>query len=210
MDDQSFDELMREAAGRYREPPPPPLDAMWARIEREHFGAATHQSVRPFMRRSGGLRWLRPALAVAASLVIGIAIGRATAPDASATSVADETGIESRTPAPYRAVTRRYLGQAAALLVSLPRSAGRAPEPGLLDRAGELLSTTRLLLDSPAADDPDLRILLDDLELVLAQVVRLTDHRHSEELELITDALEQRDVLPRLQDAVTHSLSATN
>jgi hypothetical protein len=54
-------------------------------------------------------------------------------------------------------------------------------------------------------------VLLDDLELVLAQVVRLSSRRHDQEMELITDALEERDVLPRLQSAVTSfPLSATN
>ena len=54
-------------------------------------------------------------------------------------------------------------------------------------------------------------MLLDDLELVLAQVVRLSSTRPRQELELITDALEERDVLPRLQNAVTSfPLSATN
>ena len=202
MDDQSFDELMREAAQGYREPPPPPLDAMWARIEREHFGAPVRRSKQP--------RWLRPSLAVAASLLAGIVIGRSTAPNSPVRDTVASERSASNTPTPYRAVTSRYLGQAAALLVALPRTAERAPEPILLERAGELLSTTRLLLDSPAADDPELKTLLDDLELVLAQVVRLSSRRHSEELELITDALEQRDVLPRLQDAVTLALSATN
>jgi hypothetical protein len=204
MDDQSFDELMREAARGYREPPPPPLDAMWTHIEREHFGAIApvRRPVRP--------RWLRPSLAVAASLLAGIVIGRSTAPSAPGGEMVTSESSASATPSPYRSVTSRYLGQAAALLVSLPRSSDRAPEPILLERAGDLLSTTRLLLDSPAADDPELKVLLDDLELVLAQVVRLSSLRHSEELELITDALEQRDVLPRLQDAVTLALSATN
>jgi hypothetical protein len=139
--------------------------------------------------------------------VIGIGIGRRSASEPPVTVAAAVRPAESgdlRTS--YRAVTSRYLGQAAALLVSLPRSADHAPEPLMLERAGELLSTTRLLLDSPAADDPDLRILLDDLELVLVQVVAISGQRHAEELALITDALEQRDVLPRLQDAVTHSL----
>jgi hypothetical protein len=98
-----------------------------------------------------------------------------------------------------------------ALLVSLPSSREFNADGKMVERAGELLSTTRLLLDSPAAEDPELKVLLDDLELVLAQVVRLSSRRHDQEMELITDALEERDVLPRLQNAVTSfPLSATN
>lgn len=208
MDDQSFDELVRDGAHSYREPPNPPLDAMWAQIEHEHFGT----SGRAAHRRS----WLRPALGIAAGLVLGIGIGRLTAPRSSTDGpvAGVETSADARGSSeprsPYRAVTTRYLGQAAALLVALPGRADRAPDARLLERAGELLSTTRILLDSPAAENHELKTLLDDLELVLAQIVRLSAPRHSQELELITDALTERDVLPRLQDAVTHSLTAPN
>ena len=70
-------------------------------------------------------------------------------------------------------------------------------------RASELLTRTRLLLDSPAANDAEMRSLLEDLELVLAQIVRLQDaHASRTELDLINRALQQRDVMPRLRTAV--------
>ena len=68
-------------------------------------------------------------------------------------------------------------------------------------RAGELLTTTRLLLDAPSVDDKT-RALLEDLELVLTQVVRLQTETGREDLRLIREALEQRDLLPRLHTAV--------
>ena len=40
--------------------------------------------------------------------------------------------------------------------------------------AGGLLLQTRLLLDSPVADDPEMQELLEELELVLAQIVSLS------------------------------------
>ena len=216
MDDQRLDDLLRDAAPGFREPPPPPLDAMWATIEREHFGP-----VRGTLWR----RWYGPVIGMAATLLIGIGIGRFTvnpvvpmpgdpivASAAPAASAPPGTANESEDIAgPYRAVTSRYLGQTVALLVSLPSSRDFNADGKMVERAGELLSTTRLLLDSPAAEDPELKVLLDDLELVLAQVVRLSSRRHDQEMELITDALEERDVLPRLQNAVTSfPLSATN
>ncbi len=214
MDDQRLDDLMRDAAPGFREPPPPPLEAMWSAIEREHFGP-----VRGTLWR----RWYGPVVGMAATLLIGIAIGRTTAnpvPMPGDPIVAARSGGSGLAGAldgsddiagPYRAVTSRYLGQAVALLVSLPASSEYNADGKMVERAGELLSTTRLLLDSPAADDPELKVLLDDLELVLAQVVRLSARRHDQEMELITDALEERDVLPRLQNAVTSfPLSATN
>ena len=119
--------------------------------------------------------------------------------DRVATSIAD---------APTQAVdaaTARYLGQAAALLVALPaETSGDRTDERFLTRANELLLTTRLLLDSPAASEHGLHNLLEDLELVLVQVVRLQHERgRRTELELIQQALDQRDVLPRLRTAVT-------
>ncbi len=211
MDDQRFEELMRAAAPSFREPPPAPMDEMWARIEREHYGTVRS--------RSSWQRWYGPIVGMAASLVIGFGLGRTTGtttpaaapPTAAVASIAPPGESSSDITGPYRAVTSRYLGQAVALLVALPSSSEYTPDQRLIERAGDLLSTTRLLLDSPAAEDPELKVLLDDLELVLAQVVRLSSKRPRQELELITDALEERDVLPRLQNAVTSfPLSATN
>lgn len=206
MDESRFDQMMRDAARTFRQPPEPPLDAMWSAIEREHFDVAGHR----------WRRWIRPALGLAATLALGVAIGRGTAPSATAEPVAiaaaiDDTPIGAELSATYQAVTSRYLGQTAALLVALPATADWVPDAILTTRAGDLLSTTRLLLDSPPGNDPELRVLLEDLELVLAQIVGLQTRRSATELRLITDAIEQRDVIPRLQDAVTSiPLSATN
>jgi hypothetical protein len=46
-----------------------------------------------------------------------------------------------------------------------------------------------------------MRSLLEDLELVLAQVVRLQNGTDRTEVDLINRALEQRDVIPRLRTA---------
>jgi hypothetical protein len=102
----------------------------------------------------------------------------------------------------FEATTSRYLEQTSALLVALPAQlqAGRADQR-FVAQAGELLSTTRLLLDSHAAAGTDVRRLLEDLELVLAQIARLPAKRGAEELDLITRALEERDVVPRLRSA---------
>jgi hypothetical protein len=78
----------------------------------------------------------------------------------------------------------------------------RRADPAYQTQADALLLQTRLLMDSPAAADPTLRSLFDDLELVLAQVVRLKADRDRTRVELLQQSLEQRDVLPRLRDAV--------
>jgi hypothetical protein len=127
-----------------------------------------------------------------------------TAQTASPVTTVASVRTDSSAAEPYEAETSRYLGQTAALLIALPSEvrAGRADDQ-FVARAGELLTRTRLLLDSPAANDPSMRSLLDDLELVLAQVVRLQNNGTSRtELDLINRALEQRDVIPRLRTAV--------
>ena len=47
-----------------------------------------------------------------------------------------------------------------------------------------------------------IRALLEDLELILVQVTTLDGSRSPEELDLITDGLEQREVLPRLRTVI--------
>ena len=209
MTDDRFDELMRDAAQTYNRPPNAPLDEIWDAVERTAWSAAPTGHAPRFTLRSPG--W-----AIAATLMLGIGLGRAsmmfnraaaTAPAIQAPSPVNTVAsarADSSTDQPYEAETSKYLGQTAALLIALPSEAraGRADDQ-FVARAGELLTRTRLLLDSPAANDPSMRSLLDDLELVLAQVVRLQNNQMSRtELDLINRALEQRDVIPRLRTAV--------
>src|SRR5207244_6141944 len=68
-------------------------------------------------------------------------------------------------------------------------------------QARALLTTTRLMLDSPAAEDPRLKSLLEDLELVLAQIAQVPRGSDRAALQLINQGLEQRSVLLRLRTA---------
>jgi hypothetical protein len=204
-----FDQLLREASRTYNHPPAEremPLDAMWKSIEAQAFPASR--------QRSRYAQWAR----IAAALLVGVGIGRLSlslgrhdaAPVASTTAVVP--GVAERaapatdsTPPSVDPATSRYLGQAAALLIALPAEAtvGRPDQP-FIKRANDLLLTTRLLLDSQSGSDPAMRNLLEDLELVLVQVVRLEKERtpsRRTELELIQQALDQRDVIPRLRSA---------
>ena len=215
-DPDRLPEQLRDAARDYNEPPmlgAPHLDAMWDDIESQAF---PHRFTSPSATSRGreGWRLARAVLPIAAALVLGLAIGRVTARK----TAGPGTGIVARStapdsvalPEPYQTTASQYLGQTAALLVALPTKieAGRA-DAQFIGRAHDLLLTTRLLLDSPAASDPRLRALLDDLELVLAQVVRLQSDQRPSELDLIRQALEQRDVLPRLRNAAA-DISADN
>ena len=163
-------------------------------------------------RRVG--RWGGPALGLAAGLLLGVGIGAGLwrqaamsgATVAAAPAARSEAAIAAaaaRTDPAYQTVAVEYFDQAVALLASLPSELDEGrPDARLTVQARDLLSTTRLLLDSEAAgSDPQLQALLDDLELVLAQVVRLPAGRDSTQSALINEALQTRDVLPRLRTA---------
>jgi hypothetical protein len=205
MTDDRFEDLMRDAKKTYRSPPNPDFDAMWESIEAAHFGGAigtTHLRQRSRSVRLPAAQWL----GIAATLVVGIGIGRLSlrldhaAPAAPAVvafaPVAER--VDASLARPYELETSQYLGQTAALLVSLPADGSRT-DPQFEARASDLLTRTRLLIDSPAANDPSMRSLLDDLELVLMQVVRLQGSENRTDLDLIHRALEQRDVISRLR-----------
>ena len=202
--DEQLPDGVRLTARGYNNPPElskADLDAMWSGIEAEAF----HQSPVTSHELPVTKRWfpITRMAQLAAVLLLGVVIGRFVLPgDRSEVQgmVAEVSADSTDLPEPYQATTSRYLGQTAALLVGLPAEGSGAD--GAIGRAKDLLSTTRMLLDSPAASDPRLRALLEDLELVLAQVVRLQADRSGDELDFIRQALEQRDVLPRLRTAV--------
>ena len=66
----------------------------------------------------------------------------------------------------------------------------------------DLLANTRLLLNSPAANDPARRKLLQDLELVLVQIVQLSPKASARDRDLIKGALTDDQVLMRLRTAI--------
>lgn len=201
MTEEKLEQLLQEASRSWRVPPEPRVGEMWATIEASYFD-------RPRQRLTP--RWWVLLSAVAAALVFGVAIGRfSVMNDAAQPQVAASTAGVGE---PYGTQTTELLGQTAVLLAALPREATQASGDGrFAAQAAELLTTTRLLLDSPVASDQRLRVLLEDLELVLAQVAQLpaASRRNAAELEIITDALEERDVVPRIRTAVA-SLSGDN
>ncbi len=210
----------------------PQTEAMWSAIERSlaaegraaqtvDLTARQLRIVRDVVPGHGARRWWQspratnPWLRTAAVLLIGVAIGRvSTRPPSNGAAPAAVAAAVTVAVAPFAAAdstmrsaeqvaTGEYLGRTQALLAALP-SELRAPgaDPAYLTRADALLLETRLLLDSPASADPALRALFDDLELVLAQIVRLRGRQDSTDVDFLHQALEQRDVLPRLRDAV--------
>ncbi len=207
--DDQLDPQLLEAARQYHEPPPTPREEMWQAI----------QARRQAPRRIGStpmLRWTVWSVGVAAVLLLGIAIGwqagRFEEPGqqiaASGDSAAPEGGeaIPSRASAALQVAALRHLNRTEAFLTLFRASVRSGQEAPLAPQtARQLLASNRLLRSSRAAADPAIQTLLDDVELVLAQIAGLRDDSWSGETDLITEGLEQKAVLPRLQVAVSSS-----
>jgi hypothetical protein len=127
---------------------------------------------------------------------------RAQEPVAEAPAAADPNQL-------YRLASQQMLGQAEALLVQYrtDRAADRI-DPAVGRWARDVLTSTRLLLDSPAADDPGMRDLLEDLELVLTQIVQRTGDSDPLDDEMIDRTIEDRDLMPRLRGAIPVGVGA--
>ena len=117
-----------------------------------------------------------------------------------ASAVPGQTG---QSPA-YQLTAVQHLSEAEALLTSFRArsTADQQMDAQLGAWARQLLSNTRLLLDSPVANDPQRRPLLEDLELVLVQIVQLSPGSTPQDRELIEKTLQQDHVMTRLRTAV--------
>lgn len=207
MHDDERDAMIRRLAQDSLQPPPVPREEIWRRIaaERRNEGARERPTHATTANRPPA-RWgrLLVPLAVAATLVLAFGLGRMSAPQASGGQAAQPPGPRAaQAPsAAHRLVAAEYLGRAEVFLTDFRVSAedGR-PEDTAPREARRLLGTARLLLDSPVAEDVRLRALLEDLELVLAEIAQL-DAVARQDLDLITDGLDQRGTLGRLRTAV--------
>jgi hypothetical protein len=209
MEEEPMDELTRLLREEYNAPPPTPRAEMWENIQAGlRKGGAAGVSLDAARARREVLvrRSLAWGAAAAAVLVVGFGLGRFTAP----TSLADVPAA-SLTPSPrvMRLAATDHLERSEALL-RMVRADGRTGrmDPAMGQWAESLLTQTRLLLDSTGGEDPAMRELLEDLELVLAQIVGVSDTRGAggaqarEELSLALKGIEENHVLSRIQ-AVT-------
>jgi hypothetical protein len=104
----------------------------------------------------------------------------------------------------YQLTAIRHLSEAEALLTSFRTRSNtdQQMDAQLGSWARELLSNTRLLLDSPVANDPQRRPLLEDLELVLVQIVQLSPGSTPQDRDLIEKTLQHDHVMTRLRTAI--------
>lgn len=200
-----------------------PREMMWARIRQQRSAHAPRSTRRPVLSRAVVNR----VMAVAATLLVGVAIGRygLTAGPRSSDLRADAetaTVTASRTAAqgtmaqaadaagaPAVVAMEEHLAHTVALLVTVRDGTPDAlPGAGLSGWARELLGTTRMLLDEPSLRDDRTRRLLQDLELVLVQVVQARGAAAPEARRAPSETMRETNLLPRVRAAATASISS--
>ncbi len=199
-----FEEFVRSTINELDPRPNVPRDAMWAQID-----AARRFRRAPQRRLPAWSRW---SLAVAAALVVGIGLGRLTRvqqtplnPQQQPVATSGGTTTLDNNASSMRFAALSHLGRAEVLLTSV-RSG--SVDTQMVQWAGDMLITTRLLLDAAAAQDARLIRLLEDLELLLTQIASTAVTASPAELDLIQRGIEQTDVLPRLRATLPATLAA--
>lgn len=213
MSERPMDEMLEQLREGYNAPPETPRDEMWQAIEArmaEEAGEAAPGVVSlTEARRRRRPRWYMPAAwtaAAAAVLVMGVGIGRMTAPGTSPMASAPKG--EARMGA-LAVAAAEHLGRTESLLTLVRAEArGGRLDPVVQPWAESLLAETRLLLDTPDGVNREMRALLEDLELILVQIVGVTETEATDgaragvELDLALRGLEDNEVLPRIQAAL--------
>ncbi len=199
-EDPKFDQWLKDAAKSYHSPLPSPREEMWKRIEAARRNKHVIE-LRP---------WMRWAVAAAAVLILGIGIGRwtahpPTAENGTTTVAAADSTLTATSDLGYQIAATQYLSHTEAFLTSFRADVGShrgANSARFAGQARDLLSTTRLMLDSPAGKDQRLRSLLEDLELLLVQISQLDPSHDGHDTDLITQGMNQSNVLPKLRSAI--------
>ena len=102
----------------------------------------------------------------------------------------------------YQVATLTHLSDAEAMLTSFRSHTDEKMDAAMAKWARDLLTNTRLLLDSPAATDPRRRQLLEDLELTLVDIVQLSPGAGAQDRQMIEKNLDQGHVITRLRTAI--------
>ena len=235
MSDENLDPLLEMMRSEYNPPPETPREEMWSVIQQriqegmpggaragreEAEGDGPKSPDGPVLSLDQARRRLRArtkrgftwAMGAAAILVLGLGIGRMTAPGVapSMKSGLDATSLSARATSgddsdPLRVVSLEHLAQTESYL-TLARADARA---GALDAgvgrwSRSRLAQTRLLLDAQQGKDPVLQALLEDLELVLVQLMGASAvegdaTKTLSEWNLAMEGLEDTEVLARIR-----------
>ncbi len=199
-DDEQFDRWIVEAAQDYHRPPADiPREAMWTAIR-----AAVPAPAAVAHRRWSPGRGVALLAAATALVVVAYRVGITTGREAQAPAVASV----DRTVA-YDVATRDLFDRAEVLLASTQSPGAVTTDSAVTRWARDILGETRLLLDSPAAATAERRLLLEDLELLLVQLVRLDAAATPDDRAMLDRALRDGGVLSRLRTAVPADVRGT-
>jgi hypothetical protein len=199
-DDEKFDDFIRSAAKGYTPGGAPPADAMWAAIAHD-----VADAIRPTRARTIRRTWIAGGIGIAATLLIGVAVGRWTSapvrPAQVAAVVHPASDDSARTAAHTRAVTLDHLADAEVFLTTVRADVktGRT-DADRTARSRELLARTRLLLGSQTHRSPAVEQLLQDLELLLAEISAMpATTRPSMDVKLLDETMRDGNILPRIR-----------
>ena len=212
-----------------------PREMMWARIRQQREASVTpsHETARSLVAATGRTRSLdtrrlfTTIAAIAATLVIGVAIGRYTTPGplpgtipdvaqvADGAGAAAGGGVNARAAAqaaratePARVAMEEHFARTVALLTTVrDENPNVGPGADMTGWARELLGTTRMLLDEPQLHDDRTRRLLQDLELVLVQIIQARGTAAPEARRAPSETMRETNLLPRVRAVVTASVA---
>jgi hypothetical protein len=208
MMDPKNEQDREEMARLHNRPPETPRDHMWERINASR--TERRGVLQPDFTPGRGpvFRVLRISAAVAAVLVIGIFIGRMTENPGTVplADIAPVAVIQTEPDPPhikkdvYAMAARDLFGRADFLLTDFKvRSCGTDNLTEVPDWAGGMLVQTRLLMGTSAAEDIQMNNLLEELELVLAQIVGLSKDNCARDMAWIRQGLQERSTIDRLR-----------
>lgn len=169
-------------------------EAMWDVVSRSW----TEQAAQRRRRRTAAL-WGGAGFALAASLAVGIVIGRSSTEPA-AVDLPAAAAPRGGLPMAYRVAVGEHFKQAETVLALFAAQTGADADLGTAAR--NLAGTTRLLIDSRAGEDTEVRRMLLEIEVLLVQIARLVDERDAAERQVVREGLEDTAVLPRLRQMI--------
>ena len=216
MSEERMEEMLQELKASYRVPSETPREEMWSAIssrldapQAEVLDISIARRRRAFTA-SGAVGW---AAAAAAVLLVGVGLGRMTAPEGGEWA---PIATMQMTPTSMAFAAQDHMRRTESLLTMVRADArtGRI-DPTTARWARGLLSQTRLLMDAQDDATPRMNDLLLDLELVLAQIVgvaetgSMDEGRARTELDLLLRSLNDGAVLPRIRAAFQVGLAGT-
>lgn len=217
MSEERMEEMLQELKASYHVPSETPREEMWSAIssrldapQAEVLDISIARRRRAFTA-SGAVGW---AAAAAAVLLVGVGLGRMTAPEGGERAAPIATMQMTPTSMAFAAQDHMRRTESLLTMVRADARAGRI-DPTTARWARGLLSQTRLLMDAQDDATPRMNDLLLDLELVLAQIVgvaetgSMDEGRARTELDLLLRSLNDGAVLPRIRAAFQVGLAET-